>query len=125
MATNNLVDGLKLSKTSVTGKCEDCIMGRQTHCPFDGETEKDLDPLELVSFDLWGPSHVKSGGGKVYMMMIVDTGTSHKYGAYLPDKSDSTTLGTFDIFHTQAETLTGKKIRRLRTDRAFDSAAWK
>src|SRR5271168_4148777 len=113
MATNNLVDGLKLSEVGITGKCEDCIMGRQTRRPFDGETEKDLDPLDLVSFDLWGPSRVKSGGGKVYMMIIVDAGTSHKYGVYLSDKSDSTTIGTFDTFRIQAETLTGKKIRRL------------
>src|SRR5271155_5259163 len=125
MATNNLVDGLKLSKTNLTGKCEDCIMGRQTRRPFDGETEKDLGPLDLVSFDLWGPSRVQSGGGKVYMMLIVDAGTSYKYGAYLRDKSDSTTLDTFDTFCIQAETLTGRKIRRLRTDRAFDSTAWK
>jgi hypothetical protein len=56
MAANNLVDGLKLSGTSVNGKCEDCILGRQTRRPFDRETEKELDPLDLVLFDLWGPS---------------------------------------------------------------------
>ena len=56
MAANNLVDGLKLSGTSVNEKCEDCILGRQKRRPFDRETEKELDPLDLVSFDLWGPS---------------------------------------------------------------------
>ena len=79
MATKNLVDGLKLSRTSVTGKCKDCILGRQTHRPFDGETEKGLEPLDLVAFDLWGPSRVQSAGGKLYLMVIVDTSTSHKY----------------------------------------------
>lgn len=83
MATNRLVNGLKLSEMDVTGKCEDCILGRQTRRPFDRETEKELDPLDLVSFDLWGPSQVQSAGGKVYLMIIVDAGTSHKYGAYL------------------------------------------
>ena len=125
MAKNNLVDGLELSGTVVTGKCEDCILGRQTRRPFDGETEKDLDPLDLVSFDLWGPSRVQSAGGKVYMMMIVDAGTSTKYGAYLQDKSDTSTIAGLDAFRITAETITGKKIRRLRTDRAFESAAWK
>ena len=28
-------------------------MGHQTRRPFNKETEKVLDPLELVSFDLW------------------------------------------------------------------------
>ena len=124
MADNNLVDGLKISETTLNGKCEDCVVGRQTRRPFDGATEKGLDPLDLVSFDLWGPSRVKSAGGKVYLMIIIDAGTSYKYGAYLADKSDPTTLAAFEVFRAMAETLTGKKIRRLRTDRAFESAAW-
>ena len=124
MASGNLVDDLKISDTSLKGKCEDCILGRQTRRPFDGMTEKELDPLELVSFDLWGPSRVQSAGGKIYLMIIVDAGTSYKYGAYLADKSDLSTLASFEIFRTQAETTTGKKVRRLRTDRAYESSAW-
>jgi hypothetical protein len=125
MVANKLVDGLKMSGTVLTGKCEDCILGRQTRRPFDGETEKDLDPLDLVSFDLWGPSRVQSAGGKLYLMIIVDAGTSTKYGAYLQDKSDTSTLSSIDSFRTMAEALTGRRIRRLRTDRAFESTAWK
>jgi transposase InsO family protein len=124
MANNNLVDGLRISGTAVDGKCEDCILGRQTRRPFNGATEKDLAPLDLVAFDLWGPSRVQSAGGKVYLMMIVDAGTSYKYGAYLLDKSDATTLSTFEVFRAKAETITGRKIRRLRTDRAYESSAW-
>ena len=30
MANSGLVDGLKISDASLTGKCEDCIMGRQS-----------------------------------------------------------------------------------------------
>ena len=56
MAAKNLVDSLKLSNTVVTGKCKACILGHQTCHPFDGETEKVLDPLDLVSFNLWGLS---------------------------------------------------------------------
>ena len=124
MTKNNLVDGLVISETTMNGKCEDCILGRQTRRPFDGETEKDLEPLDLVAFDLWGPSRVQSAGGKVYLMIVVDGGTSYKYGVYLADKFDATTISAFDNFRTKAETLTGRKIRRLRTDRAFESAAW-
>jgi transposase InsO family protein len=124
MAKNNLVDGLIISETTINGKCEDCILGRQTRRPFDGETEKDLEALDLVAFDLWGPSRVQSAGGKLYLMIIVDGGTSYKYGVYLSDKSDTTTISAFDNFRIKAETLTGRKIRRVRTDRAFESAAW-
>ena len=57
-------------------------------------------------------------------MIIVDAGTSYKYGAYLLDKSDPTTLASFEIFRANAETVTGRKIRCLRTDRAYESLAW-
>ena len=53
MATNNLVDGLDVSETAINGKCKNCILGRQMRCPFNGTTEVDLVPLELVAFDLW------------------------------------------------------------------------
>ena len=85
-------------------------MGRQARHPFDGETEKDLEPLDLVSFDLWGPSCTQSAGGKVYLMSIVDAGTSYKQGAYLEDKLDSTTIAAFEGFCVQAEMATGRKI---------------
>jgi len=124
MARNNLVDGLIISDTTINGKCEDCILGRQTRRPFDGETEKHLGPLDLVVFDLWGPSRVQSAGGKIYFMIIVDRGTSYKLGAYLSEKTDTTTMSAFDGFRIKAETLTGWKIHRMRTDGAFESAAW-
>jgi hypothetical protein len=125
MATSNLVDRLKLSEIEVTGKCKDCILGCKTRRPFDGETEKDMEPLELVSSDLWGPSRVQSAGGKVYLMIIVDAGTSHKYGVYLRDESDTTIMASFEAFRTTAETLTRKKICCLWTDKAFDLAVWR
>ena len=124
MVAKNLVDGLMISQTDLNSKCEDCILGHQTCWPFDGKTEKDLAPMELVSFDLWGPSHTQSTGGKTYLMIIVDARTSYKYGAYLSDKLDSTTLVVFEIFRAQAETMTGKKVHQLRMDRAFESLAW-
>ena len=36
MANNKLVDGLTIYKSTLNGKCEDCIMGPQTRRPFDG-----------------------------------------------------------------------------------------
>ena len=125
MLTDNLVDGLTISDATLNGKCEDCIMGRQTRRPFDGESEKNLRPLDLVSFDLWGPSRTQSVGRKIFLMIIVDAGTSYKYGAYLADKSDATTLASFETFRTFAEMSTGNKICRLRSDGTFGTGAWK
>jgi hypothetical protein len=57
-------------------------------------------------------------------MAVIDGGMSYKYGAYLADKSDSSTIPAFDQFQVTAKSLSGGKIRCLRTDRAFDSMAW-
>ncbi len=57
-------------------------------------------------------------------MPIVDGGTSYKYVAYLPNKSDSSTIAAFDGFRIEAEATSGCKIHRLHTDRAYDSPAW-
>ncbi len=125
MSKGNLVDGLNISDKDLHSKCEDCIIGCQTRRPYDGTTKKELKPLELVSFDLWGPSRVQSAGGKIYFMPVVDAGSSYKYGAYLSDKSDSSTIAAFDAFWVEAESLSGSKIRRVRTDRAYDTFAWR
>ena len=125
MAKGGLVEGLNISETKVDGKCEDCILGRHARRAFDGSTETNLSPLDRVSFDLWGPSRVQLVCGKIYLMIIVDAGTSYKYGAYLADKADSTTIEAFEVFRAMAETTTGRKIRRLRTDRAYKSVAWR
>ena len=108
----------------MNGKCEDCIVGHQTRRPFDGETKKDLKLLDLVTFDLWGLSCVQSAGGKIYLMIIINGGTSYKYGVYLSDKSDATTIPAFEVFHAKAETVTGRKICQMRTDCAYELAAW-
>lgn len=64
-------------------------------------------------------------GGKVYLMIIVDAGTSYKYGAYLPDKLDTTTIAAFDAFHKTAKSTTGRKLLHVRSDGAFDTGAWR
>lgn len=124
MVNDELVDGLLITEMVINGRCEDCIVGHQTHWPFDGETVKDLEPLELFTFNLWGPSCVQSVGGKIYLMIMVDAGTSYKLGGYLPNKSDDSTIPTFDAFWTRAEATMGKKLHCLWCDRAYNSAAW-
>ncbi len=75
--------------------------------------DPDVDPLELVATDLWGPSRTASAGGKTYMMIFVDSGTSFKAGEFLADKADETTLAAFDRYRKMAETQTGQKMKRV------------
>lgn len=57
-------------------------------------------------------------------MVIVDAGTSYKSGGYLTDKSNESTILTFDAFQNRAETTTGKRLCHLQSNRAFNLAAW-
>ncbi len=125
MSKRNLVDGLVVLGNDLRGKCEDCIINHHTRRPYDGKSEGNLDLLELVSFNLWGPSRVQSAGGKIYFMPIIDGGTSFIYGAYLSNKSDLSTIAAFDMFQVDAESLSGHTIRRVQTDRAYDTSTWR
>ncbi len=124
MASKKLIDGLEITSDPLQGQCEDCILACQAHCPFDEPTDPDINPLELVATNLWGPSQTASVGGKTYIMIFVDSGTSFKAGEFLVDKADDTTLAAFDRYRKMAETQTGQKVKRVRADQAFTGAKW-
>ncbi|SJL16297.1 uncharacterized protein ARMOST_19817 [Armillaria ostoyae] len=126
MASKNLVDGLAggITDRNIKGKCEDCLMVKQTRRPFDEPTDPNVKPLHLMATDLWSPSCMVSNGGKSYFMPIVDSGTSFKHGAFLADKSDETTIQAFNNFRVLAENQTGQRIKRLHADNAFAGLKW-
>ncbi len=124
MASKSLVDGLEITSDPLQGRCEDCILARHARRPFDEPTDPNIDPLELVAIDLWGPSRTASPSGKTYMMIFMDSGTSFKVGEFLADKADDTTMAAFDKYRHMAETQTGRKVKQVRADRAFAGEKW-
>ena len=74
------------------GACEDCIMGKHTWHPFHSNDHHETVIGECMYIDLWGPSHVKLAGGKLYMMLIVDGFSDLAERYFLADKQASTTL---------------------------------
>lgn len=124
MASKNLVDGLNITSNSLDGHCEDCILARHAHHPFNEPTDPNVEPLKLVAMDLWGPSRTASVSRKTYMMIFVDSGTSFKDGEFLVDKSDETMVAAFDRFREMAETQMGKKVKHVRANRAFAGLKW-
>ncbi|KAF7371645.1 Gag-Pol polyprotein [Mycena venus] len=81
MRNKNLVSGLDITNHALDGKCLTCQAGRQHTRTYDRYSEPDVPPLDLVAFDLWGPSCAASPGRNIYMMFFVDSGTSHKHTA--------------------------------------------
>jgi hypothetical protein len=125
MRTKKLVDGLDITDHNLDSKCLSCRAGRQHTHPYDSHTDTNVPPLHLVVFDLWGLSRVASPGGNTYMMVIVDSGTTQKHTAYLQDKSDESTIPVFEEYRVKAETQMGRKVKRVCTDNAFNSAKWR
>ena len=65
MYRKGTVEGLNImTLTQQPSLCEDCIMGKQTHCPFDGNTHPEMEVLECIHIDLWRPFHIVLTGGK-------------------------------------------------------------
>ncbi|KAJ3825770.1 hypothetical protein EV361DRAFT_764870, partial [Lentinula raphanica] len=59
----DLVDGLEVTSTDISGKCVDCLMGKATRRPFDAVVERESRILERVHTDLTGPMRVPARGG--------------------------------------------------------------
>lgn len=126
LETKSLVDGLKITDTTLHGMCEDCIYGKHTRRPFDEIVTHETEVLERVHIDLWGPARVTSRGGKRYMMGITDGHSKYPTAYFLENKRAETSLAAFRAYHLMAERQTGKKLRIVRVDGGgeFDNGLW-
>lgn len=116
LVSRELVAGLEVTDEEAVGMCEDCIFGKQTRRPFDEDVTPERQVLERVHIDLWGPARVKSTGGKTYLMLFIDGGSSHAEGYFLADKTADSTLTALKHYHAVAERQTEQKLKRIRTD---------
>ena len=56
MYRKGIVEGLTITNLACQpGLCEDCIMGKQSRCPFDGNTHPASEVLKRIHIDFWGP----------------------------------------------------------------------
>ena len=89
MVEKGMVTGINLDMSSKPDFCEVCIKVKATCKPFlrESKTEYNAYGNKIVS-DIWGPSHVKSLGGKYYYLLFIDL-FSHKECIYfLKQKSE-------------------------------------
>jgi hypothetical protein len=91
--------------------------------PFDKVLEHEVEVLERVHLDLWGPARTKSQGGAVYMALFTNGQSSVQMPYFLPNKLASTILKILHDFCVLAERQTGKKLKIIRVDqgREFDN----
>ena len=116
LGKGGMVNGLLLDTSEVVeGVCEGCIVGKQTRYSFPKKSNRtSTKALQLLHSDICGPMKVKSIGGSVYFMTIIDDFSRYVFVYLLKHKSEA--LKTFQEFKIWAENSTGNKIKTLRTD---------
>jgi hypothetical protein len=95
-------------------KCEICLKGKQCRVPCKNKKSMRRKKLELIHSDVCGPINVTSLGGKRYFITFTDDFSRWTEVYFMKQKSEA--FKYFEIFKAKLETMTGEKIKILRTD---------
>ncbi|MCO5594848.1 hypothetical protein L7F22_048882 [Adiantum nelumboides] len=96
--------------------CEACLMGKQQRKAFPQESSNRAQaPLELVHADLCGKMSTSALGGSFNFLLLVDDYSRKMWVYFIREKSEA--FGKFKLWHKLVENETGKKVKKLRTDR--------
>ena len=115
MSSSGFFSDLKIPLEGKVDHCETCIKAKHTRksLPKESSSYTSL-PLELVHSDLCGPFPSSFNGGR-YFITFMDDYT--RFGKVYVLKSKSDALAAFKKYKGEAETVTGHKIKTLRSDR--------
>ena len=95
--------------------CESCQRGKQTKSSFKKKPEISTNrPLQLLHMDLVGPARVKSLGGNLYTLVIVDDFSRFTWTIFLSSKDE--TFDLFVVFANKVQNEKGICIVAIRTD---------
>lgn len=94
--------------------CPDCDLAKMHRLPFQGSFPTFQAALDCIHMDLCGPITPASKGGNRYFLKILDGHT--KYRFIFPMRCKSDTFHHFEAFLNQAETSSGRKLKRVVSD---------
>lgn len=127
IAKKNIIAGISIDTTSPLGPCDECIRAKHSRTPFpSGQANRATELLELIHSDLCGPFPPTINGYKYFCTFIDDK--SRRIAVYCLKTKDQA-MPMFRLFKAEVENQTGKRIRRLRTDRggeydSLEDRAW-
>ena len=93
--------------------CSACCYGKIHKLLFSFFETIYTHPLQLIHFDLWGPSPLQSSSGYYYYIHFVDAYLRFAWIYLLKHKSDA--FQAFLNFKTQVELQLGFKIKAIQT----------
>ncbi|KAL2249805.1 UNVERIFIED_CONTAM: Retrovirus-related Pol polyprotein from transposon TNT 1-94, partial [Sesamum indicum] len=95
-------------------KCQVCVEAKQVRKPYQS-IERDSEILDLVHTDICEFNGVLTRDHKRYFITFIDDCSRNCYVFLMKNKDEA--LDKFILFKNEAETQTGKKLKRLRSDR--------
>lgn len=114
------IDKLKKASSKTEGVCHACLAGKGTKRSRSKKRNtrtptKSVEVLEVVMADTCGPISPESKPSKYrYFQLFIDDATNYTTIAYLNKKTEG--LENFEVYRKVAETLTGRKLKRIKTD---------
>ncbi|GJV89305.1 retrovirus-related pol polyprotein from transposon TNT 1-94 [Tanacetum coccineum] len=102
--------------------CDACKIGKQAHASHKAKNIVSTKRcLELLHMDLFGPSTIKSYGGNLYTLVVVDDYSRYTWTRFLKTKNEA--LEKFEILSRKIQNQLGSSIIAIRTDhgREFDN----
>ncbi|GJX91875.1 retrovirus-related pol polyprotein from transposon TNT 1-94 [Tanacetum coccineum] len=102
--------------------CDACKIGKQDHASHKAKNIVSTTRcLELLHMDLFRPSTIRSYGGKLYTLVIVDDYSRYTWTRFLKKKTKA--FEQFKIFSKKIQNQLGCSIVSIRTDhgREFDN----
>ena len=112
-----VVEGLKLNEASTIHSCDSCEYGKAHRKPI-SKIQNAPRPLNIgdeIHTDIWGPSPVKTMGGREYYTGYTDGHSSFSKVYLMHLKSD--TFETFKRYEALLMRQKGARIKRLISDR--------
>jgi hypothetical protein len=108
-----MVEGIPKLKSTHEGICKGCALGKNIKKPFPSSNNRSKEILDLIHSNVFGLIPVKYLGGSLYYVIFIDN-YSRKTWIYLL-KTKYEVFSKFQEFKTEIESLTNKKIKKLRT----------
>ncbi|GJX93791.1 retrovirus-related pol polyprotein from transposon TNT 1-94 [Tanacetum coccineum] len=102
--------------------CDACKIGKQAHVNHKAKNIVSTTRcLELLQMDLFGPSVVRSYGGNLYTLVIVDDYSRYTWTRFLKNKTEA--FEQFEIISKKIQNKLGCSIVSIRTNhgREFDN----
>ncbi|GJS19372.1 retrovirus-related pol polyprotein from transposon TNT 1-94 [Tanacetum coccineum] len=102
--------------------CDACKIRKQAHASHKAKNIVSTKRcLELLHMDLFGPSAIKSYGGNLYTLVVVDDYSRYTWTRFLKTKNEA--FEKFEILSRKIQNQLGSSIIAIRTDhgREFDN----